>query len=302
MRVLVIGAGVIGQAYAGRLAAAGHDITVLARGQRAGTLRERGIRLATREGTQIQPVAIATTAPAGGDYDWALVACRFDQLDSALPIAQDVLAHRVVTLCNIPQGVDRVLAQLGRGRVVLAFPGLGGSLDDEGVVHYAQIRQQRTSVGKAGGIEQPVAGVLREAGFPVSLVDDMPTWLTTHAIFIAGVGAAVLLHAGDSGRLGRDRAATARMVRAVGEGFAALQRQGVRPTPTPLRTIFTVVPRPFAIPYWQRALRGPTGTETIAPHIRATRHSELPALAAAVRDAVGPSAPRLDALLRDAGL
>lgn len=301
MRVLVIGAGVIGQVYAGRLAAAGQDVTVLARGDRARTLREHGIQMTTRAGTQTHRVVVATTAPPSGDYDWTIVACRFDQLDSVLPIAMAVRARQVVTLCNVPEGTDRLLAQAGSGRVVLGFPGIGGGID-AGVVHYTEVRQQRTTIGTAGGAERPLADALRAAGFPVALVDDMPAWLTTHAIFIAGVGAAILLHGGDSGALGRDRAATMRMVRAVGEGFSALRHQGVRPVPAPLRTIFTTVPRAFAVPYWQRQLRGPTGTETIARHVRATRHSELPALAAAVRDMVGPSAPHLDALLHDAGL
>lgn len=99
---------------------------------------------------------------------------------------------------------------------------------------------------------------------------------------------------------GRDRAATGRVVGAVREGFTALARHGIWPTPRPLRFIFTTAPRPLAVSYWCRQFRGPTGTETIAPHVRATRHSELPPLMAAVRDLVGTSAPTLERLLRDA--
>lgn len=128
----------------------------------------------------------------------------------------------------------------------------------------------------------------------------MPAWLTTHAVFITGMAAGIILHGGDSTALGRGRAATSRVVEAVRDGFTALARHGIRPTPTPLRIIFTTVPRPIAVNYWRRQLRGATGTETIAPHVRATLHTELPALTTAVRDLLEGSAPTLEHLLREA--
>lgn len=47
MKIVVIGAGVIGSVYAGRLAVAGHDVSVLARGSRKTTLERDGVRLQT---------------------------------------------------------------------------------------------------------------------------------------------------------------------------------------------------------------------------------------------------------------
>src|SRR5947209_18453183 len=45
MRLAVLGGGVIGSVYAGRLAAAGHEVAVLARGHRGAELREHGLIL-----------------------------------------------------------------------------------------------------------------------------------------------------------------------------------------------------------------------------------------------------------------
>ena len=62
-----------------------------------------------------------------------------------------------------------------------------------------------------------------------------------------------------------------------------------------------VVPRFIAVRYWQKQLRGPIGTVAIAPHMRATRGTELPVLRADVRHLVaghGPT-PHLDLLLDD---
>jgi ketopantoate reductase len=164
------------------------------------------------------------------------------------------------------------------------------------------VSQQHSSVGRNEGSEQPFAQALREAGFVVDIVEDMPAWLITHAVFVTVIGAAVLCAGGDSRALGRDRHATAAMVAAVGEGFRALQARGIHPVPAPLRTIFTIVPRAIAVPYWRRQLLGPTGVDTIAPHVVASRETEFPALAAAVRRILGPSAPKLEVLLTAAGV
>jgi 2-dehydropantoate 2-reductase len=123
----------------------------------------------------------------------------------------------------------------------------------------------------------------------------------------SAVGAAILASRGDSVALAADTARVADMVTAVGEGFRALARGGITVTPRPLRLMFTVVPRFAATRYWQRQLRGPVGTIAMAPHMRATRDTEFPALTADVLQLVaghGPT-PHLDRLLsaqRESGL
>lgn len=302
MRLLIIGAGVIGQVYAGRLAAAGHDVTVVARGVTGDQLNAHGIRLTTDDGTTICPVPVVAAPAPDSRFDCAVLAVRFDQLDSAMAAVGNAQVQQVVTMVNLPAGTDQVMDTVGRDRTVLAFPGVGGQRAADGIVRYREVRQQHTMVGRNGGAETPFGTALREAGFAVEVIDDMPAWLTTHAVFIAGVGAALLTAGGDSAALGRDRRRTAQMVTAVGDGFRALRQRGIQPVPAPLHAIFTTVPKLIAVPYWQRQLRGVTGTETIAPHIRATRETELPALVAAVREILGSSAPKLQELLTSAGL
>jgi hypothetical protein len=127
----------------------------------------------------------------------------------------------------------------------------------------------------------------------------MADWLKTHAVFITAMSAAIVASGGDSKALAANRSRVADMVQAVGEGFRALTRQGVTVTPRPLRIIFTIVPRFIAVRYWQGQLRGPLGTLGIAPHVRASRDTELPLMIAEVRQLVadhGPT-PHLDRLL-----
>lgn len=297
--VAVLGAGVIGQVYAGRLADAGHQVWLLARGDTFTRLSSEGVRLHTN-GTSSAPAVTVVDSPAAiPEVDVAYLAVRADQVDSALPVLAQIHAPVVVTLVNLADRCDAVAATIGADRVVLGFAGVGGTLTADGVT-YQEIGQQATTIGRVGGREDGVNADLRATGLPVDVVPDMTAWLATHTVFIAGVSAAIL-EAGGSEALGNDRARTTRMVLSVRDGFAALRRDGTTPTPTPLRLIFTLVPRAVSVPYWQKQMRGEMGRLSLSPHIVATRDSELPHLAAAARR-ITHDAARLDRALTAAGL
>lgn len=297
-RLAVLGAGVIGQVYAGRLADRGHQVWLLARGDTFATLSSRGVRLHAN-GRSVTPRVIVVDTPEQiPPVEVAYLAVRADQLDAALPALARIDAAVVVTLVNLADRAEAVATTIGVGRTVLGFAGVGGIRTPEGVT-YQEVDQQATTIGVADGREKGVVDDLRDTGLKVRVVPDMPAWLATHCVFIAGVGAAILA-AGGSEQLGNDRARSTRMVRSVRDGFDSLSRQGITVTPPSLRIIFTLVPRALSVPYWQKQMRGDLGRLSLAPHVMATRDTEFPQLAAAARRLTHSSA-RLDAALTAAG-
>jgi 2-dehydropantoate 2-reductase len=298
VKVLVYGAGVIGQIYAGRIAEAGHDVTVLDRGAKAGALAQRGISLQSPQGLRNVRVAVVEQVDPTITWDLALVTVRRDQLDPVLPVLADLASTHIVFMLNQPLDGERAARAVGADRTLFAFPGVGGSRSEDGTIVYIEIPQQRTTIGIQHGRERPLVDLLCSARFPVATTNDMPAWLATHAVFVAAVGAAIAA-AGNASSLAANRAAVRTMVKAIREGFRALAKTGTQVTPLALRTIFTLVPAPFAVRYWQRQLAGPVGTVAIAPHVLATRTTELPALCNDVRRMVAPAGPtpRLTALL-----
>ena len=68
MRILVLGAGVIGSIYAGRLLEAGHEVVLLARGARLADLQAHGLILLDAESgnRKARPVS-AVSRPAPED-------------------------------------------------------------------------------------------------------------------------------------------------------------------------------------------------------------------------------------------
>jgi len=299
MRILIYGAGVVGQIYGGRLTEAGHHVTLLARGKELERLAAQGVVLeAGADACHVRP-ALASEVGPEDPYDIVLVTVRRDQLDDAVPVVAGLTAERVVFLLNQSQGFEGIRRRVGAARTVFAFPGVGGGRTDEGAIRYLEVPQQRTTVGRHAGAERLVVDLLRSARFRVAITADIEGWLKTHAVFITCLSAAILACGGDSTALATDPGRVRDMVTAVGEGFRALARDGVTVTPTPLRLLFTRVPRIAAVRYWCAQLRGPVGTVAIAPHVRASRDSELPQLWSDVRRLVAGSgpAPHLDQLL-----
>ncbi len=276
LKFLVYGAGVIGSVYAAYLWEAGFDVTLLARGQHAEALHKNGIMLenaATGQRT-VRRVPVSEHLAPTDIYDVVIIAVRMDQLASVLPvIAANSHIPTVLFMVNNPSGIQG-LQQLEAQRVVLGFPGAGGTREGE-VIRYVLIRQQPTTLGEVDGritprVEQ-IAAAFKQAQFPVALSRDMQGWLKTHAVFVSCITAALASMDGDSVLLGRTRANVLMMVQAIREGFRALQALGIPIAPTNLKVLFTRMPRWFAVSYWQRALQTPVGTLAIAPHANAAR-------------------------------
>ena len=274
MNILVYGAGVIGSVYAARLQRAGYNVTLLARSQRAASLRTQGILLenaSTGQRTTTHISVIDHLAPKD-TYDVVLVTVRMDQLASILPML--AINHQIPTvlfMLNNPHGIQRYEI-IEPQRVVLGFPSVGGTRQDE-VIRYILIRQQQTTLGEVDGRVTPrlqqLATAFKKAGFSVALSPDMQAWLKTHAIFVSCISAALTTTEGDSVRLGHTRKSVVMMVQAIREGFMALKAQGTPISPFNLKVLFLWMPRWFAVLYWQYALRTTVGTLAIAPHAHA---------------------------------
>ncbi|HEY0754131.1 MAG TPA: 2-dehydropantoate 2-reductase N-terminal domain-containing protein [Ktedonobacteraceae bacterium] len=259
MDILVYGAGVIGSVYAARLQEAGQNVSLLARGQRAVSLRTHGIQLedaSTGRRTTTRVSVVEHLAPADR-YDVVLVTVRLDQLHSVLPIlAANRQVPTLLFLLNNPTGM-RQFEQLDPQRAVPGFPAVGGAREGD-VVHYITLRQVPTMLGEADGRVTPrlrqLAAVFKQAGFTVHLNPDMQMWLRTHAIMDMGIIAAVMM-TGGSAQLARSRHNVVMLVQAIREGLLALRALGTPLTPFYLTMLFLWFPRWLTVILLQSLLR-----------------------------------------------
>jgi 2-dehydropantoate 2-reductase len=281
MKIFVLGAGVQGTVFAVRLAQVGHQVTLVARPGRAEDLRVLGARihneLTSVAATEALPVAPSLSADCSADL--CLVAVRREQIEAVLPsLRQATGIGRFVFLVNHANGSEDLFRLLGKHRVVLAFPGIAGSLED-GIVRFVEIPQQPTAV-ESDAVD--VAAIFREAGLRVNRVNDMDAWLCRHAVFITAIAGALYENDCNPRRLAHNRDAIRRFVRGVREGWRALDRRHVGPAPFALRAIFCWVPLGVSVGYWCKLLKAASGELYFATHARHAP-SEMAALASDVR-------------------
>jgi 2-dehydropantoate 2-reductase len=183
VKILVYGAGVVGTLYAARLQDGGNDVTVVARGQRLVDIRRYGLALEDIVGHGRSTTQVDTTERLGPNdqYDTALIAVRRDQVASVVP--ELTANHRIPTLIfmlNNPTGSSDLAQALGRDRVLLGFPGAGGTRDGH-LVCYAMIAQQPTTLGELDGQRtarlRKLVETFRQCGFPTTTSRDMDAWL-----------------------------------------------------------------------------------------------------------------------------
>lgn len=263
MKLLVYGAGVCGTLFAARLHEAGHDVALLARGERLAALRDHGVLLAEGSSPTVRRVAVPVVEHPAGRYDLTAVVVRTHQVDAVL----DSLAGQdgdVLFLLNWAAGPEPLSAAIGRERVLLGFPAAAGTMDGQVVRYRAPSLVTRLSpmpVGEPDGRATPrlerIVRTFRSAGIGARAEPRMDAWLTTHAAFEVPLGRAVAA-AGDPQALAGDPDAVRDMIRRMRRNLASM------PT-TPVPRAFDalrVLPEGVLVTLFRRFLRSPTAAHS----------------------------------------
>ena len=304
MRILVIGAGVIGSVYAGKLIVAGHEVVLLARGRRLADLQACGLILEEAQSGQrtALPVTAVVTLDPTDRYDLVLVPVRAEQLTSTLPLLSSMRDGSDVLFFGNTAGRQAQLVEALGSRVLFGFPAAGGTRDGS-VVRYVLIDQQQTMLGEPNGAVtsrvRHLKAMLEDAGFRTTITTDMDGWLLGHAAFVVPIAFALYRVDTDASRLAADHDTLRLMVRATRQAFQALRASGNAEIPANLRLLYLQLPATFAVGYWRRVLAGPRGELWFAAHSRAAPE-EMRTLAEALQAGVGRTgrpAPELTKLL-----
>jgi 2-dehydropantoate 2-reductase len=243
MRILVLGAGVIGSLYAGKLLQAGHEVVLFARGRRLSDLQAGGLILEDEESGQRTELRVSSVGELAPDetYDLVLVPVRSEQLASTLPILLGMRDDSDVLFFGNTTGHQAELAATLGERVLFGFPAAGGVRDDP-VVRYVLIGQQKTMLGEANGATtsrlRRLQEVLSDAGFPTRISANIDGWMLGHSAFVVPIGFALDRAGNDAAKLAADPRTVALMVRATREAFRALGASGHAELPMNLRILY----------------------------------------------------------------
>ena len=80
------------------------------------------------------------------------VTVRYEQIESALKKVKDIQCENIVTIVNNPNGYDKWESIGGKGRIIPAFPGAGGKIEN-GILDFKITPRfiQSTTFGELNG-------------------------------------------------------------------------------------------------------------------------------------------------------
>lgn len=186
MRFGVVGAGAVGGYYAARLAHAGFDVSIVARGAHLGAIRDRGLWIWSPLGDLVVRPRASADPREIGPVDVVLYAVKTYDDDTALPLLTPLVGEHtlVVTLQNGVSSAERVAALVGPGRVLAGPTYIATALRAPGLIEQTGTHR-RIVFGEveSPGVEpsarvQALAELFRLADIQVEPVADarVPLW------------------------------------------------------------------------------------------------------------------------------
>ena len=212
MRILIYGAGVIGSLYAVLFAETGYDTSIYARGKRLEFLKKNGLLYKKNQNIRRAKATIVTMVNSLDSYKkW-----------------EDIV---------------------GKGRILPAFPGAGGSINNDGILDAALTPRmiQPTTFAEISGNKsektKQFSKILRHAHIPYQKVVDMHMWQLCHLAMVVPIADAYY-EADCPERAGRDWKTMKKTARRLKRNFTFLRKQKGKLSPWKMN-IFRFVPLPF---------------------------------------------------------
>lgn len=200
MRIVMMGSGGVGGYFGGRMAAAGYDVTFIARGRHLQAIRDHGLKIASRDmGDVIVDPAKATDNPAEvGAVDYVVVAVKLWDTEASGNAILPLLGPET-TVLSLQNGVegDEILAGIvGAERLIGGVAFIASSVGEPGVINHIGT-MQRVVIGERSGGSSPrvdaLYEALREGGVVAEISDDIERTIWEKFVFLVGLSAMTTL-------------------------------------------------------------------------------------------------------------
>lgn len=234
MRIAVIGAGGIGGYFGGRLAAAGHDVTFVARGPHLAAIRDRGLKVSSVVGDfAVDPASVTDDPGSIGVVDAVLLAVKTWQLEPALAALPALVGDdtAVITTQNGVEAPEQVAAVVGERAVLPGIAKIFAFIDEPGSVAHAGGPASLAFAEWDNGSSERVLRLrqaITDAGAVAPAPDDIWAELWSKMLFVVpfgGLGAALDATVGE---LRTTPAWRSLLVDAMREVEAVARARGVR--------------------------------------------------------------------------
>ena len=233
MRIAIVGSGGVGGYFGGRLAAAGTDVTFLARGAHLDAMRARGLRIDSPRGNLHLPSVKAESDPAAvGPVDVVFFAVKLYDTESALSLLPPLVGPRTVVV-GFQNGVETVgtlTRAVGAPRTAGGVSYVSAVIAEPGVIRHTAM--DHLIFGMPDGSPSPQLESLleacRPAGFQVTLSRDITVDIWTKFVRISVFSAMTAVTRSPIGVIVNDPELLEMLKAAARETLAVAHARGVR--------------------------------------------------------------------------
>ena len=248
MRLLIYGAGAIGCLYAALFSEAGYDTTLYARGKRLESLNNVGLQFEVKGEIHKANVKVIQKLADDNRFDYIFLNVKENQVHTALRELSNNDSPNIVTMVNTLEEYRAWEEICGRGRIIPAFPGAGGSIE-ENVLKAALTPWiiQPTTFGEINGKKTErlleLEKLFKQSHIPCQIVKDMHEWQLCHLAMVVPIADAYY-EAADPKKAGRERSLMNRTARRMKRNFCTLHKLGITLSPKKIN-IFRLFPIPI---------------------------------------------------------
>lgn len=236
MKVLVIGAGAVGSYYGGRLADAGHDVTLVGRRDHVEAIRAHGLVIDSNiSGQHVIRVKAVESVTSVNSPDLVLLTVKsYDTEDAAKSLLPLLPSATVLTLQNGIDNHEIAGRLLGEHRVFPTVIYVGVRLTRPGVVEHVSRGEIMLPVSLAS-----LADVFNAAGVPAKTTDNILGMVWNKLLLNASCNALGMISGASFGALAASPAARDVIRGAVDEVVRIGVAKGIRwPTENPVEQVF----------------------------------------------------------------
>jgi 2-dehydropantoate 2-reductase len=192
MRIAIMAAGAVGGYFGGRLAAAGHDVTFIARGAHRDVIRRDGLRIESTLGDlHLKDVNVTDDPKQVGPVALVLFAVKLWDTEAAAEQTRALLGSdtRVITLQNGVDSVQRIAPYVGKEAAIGGATYIVTTIARPGVIRHtgavAKVRcgrlDGRSDAVLAGYVEQ-----IKAANIDITLTDHMLVDIWKKFVLLSG--------------------------------------------------------------------------------------------------------------------
>ena len=193
MRIAAMAAGAVGAYFGGRMAAAGHDVSFIARRAHLDAIRKNGLIIKSVHGDLQLKNVVATDDPNEvGPVDVILFAVKLWDTETAAKLAFPMVGPdtRIITLQNGVDSFERVAPILGAERTIAGTAYIATVISEPGVIShtskFAMMRCGRVD-GRPDAKLNAFADAAKAAKLDVSVMDDMNSERWQKFIFLSSM-------------------------------------------------------------------------------------------------------------------